>query len=279
MAKSLREVLSGSLTENELKRVRAFDIVGDIAVLKLPEELLPKKKLIGEGVLKVHRNVKTVLLQTTPVRGEFRTREFEVLAGEPRTKTIHRESGCEFKVDLARVYFSPRLAYERMRIARMVTEGEVVTNLFAGVGCYSIVLAKHSEVGKVYSIDKNPEAFRLMCENIRLNRVGGKVVPLLGDAGDVVKKGLEGKADRVLMPLPEFSRNFIDIAVSALKPEGGVIHFYDVGEEPDPFSPSIEFLSEKICKKKFKIKVLERRIIRSYAVRCYHVVLDLLLQR
>lgn len=272
--RNLREALRGELTDEELRKIRAFDIVGDIAVIKLPDELLSKKEVIGRALMQVHRNVRTVLLQTSPVSGEFRTRGLEVVAGEPRTETVHRESGCTFKVDLARVYFSPRLAHERLRVASLVREGEVVTNLFAGVGCYSIVVAKHSPASRVYSIDKNPVAFRYMCENIRVNKVGDRVVPLLGDASEVVESIAE-EADRVLMPLPELARDFLGIALRALKRGGGVIHFYDYGAKPDPFGPSFEFVRRAASEEGYDVELLNKRVVRSYAPNCYHIVLDL----
>lgn len=277
MPRDLREELKGQLSDEELRQFRAFDVVGDIAVVKLPEKLLPKKHLIGQALIEVHNNVRTVLNQTTPVRGEFRTRELEVIAGEPRTETIYREGGCSFKVDLAKAYFSPRLATDRLRVAKLVKPGEVVVNLFAGVGCYSVLIAKYSEAARVYSIDKNPSAFEYMRENIRINKVGDIVVPVLGDARDVVENRLAGQADRVLMPLPELARDFFDVALKALKPYGGVIHFYDFGQEPDIFGPSLEFVRSAAASRGSKVTLLGARKVRSYATRCYHVVLDLAL--
>jgi len=277
MSRDLREALKEQLSDEELRQFRAFDIIGDIAVVKLPEKLLPKKHLIGQALMEIHNNVRTVLNQTTPVRGEFRTRELEVIAGEPRTETVYREGGCSFKVDLAKAYFSPRLATERLRVARLVKLGEVVINLFAGVGCYSALIGKYSEATRVYSIDKNPSAFKYMRENIRINKVGDIVVPILGDARDVVENRLVGQADRVLMPLPELARDFFDMALKALKPAGGVIHFYDFGQESDFFSPSLEFARSAVASRDFKVTLLGARKIRSYATRCYHVVLDLAL--
>jgi tRNA (guanine37-N1)-methyltransferase len=275
MAKNLREALKGELTNDELKELRAFDIVGDIAVVKLPENLLPKKDLIGQALMRVHRHVRTVLCQVGPVSGEFRTRKLEVIAGEPRTETAYREGGCTFKVDLAQVYFSPRLSHERLRIASLVGQGEVVTNLFAGVGSYSVVIAKHSRAAKIYSIDINPAAFEYMRENIRINKVGDRVLPILGDAREVIARQLAGKADRVLMPLPELGREFFEVALQALKPAGGTIHFYDFGEEPDIFGPSLDFARRFAAGKGRAVRLLSSRAIRSYASRCYHIVLDL----
>lgn len=279
MPRDLREVLRGQLSDDELRQFRAFDIVGDIAVVKLPEKLLPKKQLIGQALIQVHRNVRTVLNQTTPVRGEFRTRELEVIAGEPRTETTHHECGCNFKVDLVKTYFSPRLGAERLRVAKLVKPGEVVTNLFAGVGSYSVIIVRHSKAERIYSIDKNPAAFEYMRENICINKAGDRVIPILGDAREVVKQKLAGKADRVLMPLPELSHKFFSVAVQALRPAGGVIHFYDFGQEPEVFGPSLEFARSAAASKGFDVKLLGARKVRSYATRCYHVVLDLLLSR
>jgi len=273
--KNIREALRGELTDDQMKRLRAFDVVGDIAVVKLPEELLPKKHEIGRALMQVHRHLRTVLNQVGPVSGEFRTRELEVIAGEPKTETAYHEGGCIFKVDLAQSYFSPRLAHERLRIATLVRPNEVVTNLFAGIGCYSIVAAKHSLASKIYSIDKNPAAFEYMRENIRINKVGDRVVPILGDARDVVEGKLAGLADRVLMPLPELARNFFGVALLALKPNGGIIHFYDFGNAPDIFSAPLEFAHRAADEKNFKVELLNGRAIRSYAPRVFHVVLDL----
>ncbi|GAI34403.1 unnamed protein product, partial [marine sediment metagenome] len=161
------------------------------------------------------------------------------------------------------------------RITQLVKPGEIVTNLFAGVGSYSVVIAKHVQASRVYSIDKNPAAFDYMCTNIRINKVGDRVMPILGDARKVVETHLMGKADRVLMPLPELAREFFDVALLALKPEGGVVHFYDFGKEPELFKPSIEFTRAAAAAKGRKVELLESRAIRSYATRVYHIVLDL----
>jgi len=276
MPRNLREALKGQLTDEELKQLgRAFDIVGNIAVVKLPDKLLPKKHLIGKALMQVHRHVRTVLRQTSAVKGEFRTRELERIAGGPKTETMYHESGCSFKVDLAKAYFSPRLAHERLRIAQLVKPREIVTNLFAGVGSYSVVIAKRGKASRVYSIDKNPAAFDYMCTNIRINKVGDRVVPILGDAREVVEAHLRGKADRVLMPLPELAREFYDVALLALRPEGGVVHLYDFGKEPELFRPSLEFARAAAAVKGRKVELLGNRAIRSYATKVYHVVLDL----
>ena len=279
MPNDMRKALRGQLSEADLRQFRAFDVVGDIAVVKLPPALLPKKRLIGQALLDMQKNVRIVLNQTSPVKGEYRTRELEVIAGEGGTETTYYETGCIFQVDLTKAYFSPRLATERLRVARLVKPGEAVTNLFAGVGSFSLVIARHSQAAIIYSIDINPTAFDYMQTNIRINRVGDRVVALQGDAREVVRTRLAGKADRVLMPLPELSHDFLDVALSALKPSGGVVHFYDFGEEPYVFGPSLDFARKFAGERGMRANLLAARRVRSYATRCYHVVLDLLIER
>ena len=204
----------------------SFDIVGDIAITKLPNPSPTNAEAVADAIMRVHRNVKAVFAQTSPVAGELRLRMLAHLAGENRTRTVHRESGCTFAVDVEKCYFSPRLSHERLRIARLVQPGETVVNMFAGVGCFSIVIAKHSQAAKVFSIDVNPVAIQFMQENIRLNRVFGRVVPLLGDSKEIIQNHLQHCADRVLMPLPEKAFEYLPCAVSAFKPSGGWIHLH-----------------------------------------------------
>jgi tRNA (guanine37-N1)-methyltransferase len=173
-----------------------------------------------------HKHVKSIWRQSGPVSGKLRLRKLELIDGEDRTVTTYKEYGCLFRVDIQKCYFSPRLAFERRRIADLIVEGSVVVNMFAGVGCYSIVAAKHSQVAKVYSIDINSDAVEYMRENVLLNKVAGKVVPIEGDARTVIEQSLVGKAVRVLMPLPERAYEYLDTAVSAVGPPGGWVHYY-----------------------------------------------------
>jgi tRNA (guanine37-N1)-methyltransferase len=202
------------------------DIVGDIAVIEIPQELESHKILIGEAVLKAYKNVKTVLAKAGAVSGVYRLREFEVIAGENRTETLHKEYECQYYVDVAKAYFSPRLSYEHNRVASLVKEDEKVVDLFAGVGPFAILIGKTRETIKVYAVDVNPDAVEFLKRNTRLNRVENKVYPILGDARQIVEQRLSGVADRVIMNLPEKAIEFMDVACKALKPEGGVIHFY-----------------------------------------------------
>jgi tRNA (guanine37-N1)-methyltransferase len=198
---------------------KALDIIGDIAIVEIPTELKNHKKLLGVAILEAHKNLRTVLSKAGAVSGEYRLRDFEVIAGEPRTNTIHKEFGCSYQVDLAKAYFSPRLSHEHQRVASLVQQGETVVDLFAGVG--------------PFAVDLNADAIELLRTNIRLNRVEKRVFPIIGDARLVVDAKLRGVADRVIMNLPEKAIEFVDVACKALKPKGGLLHFYSFIHKPD----------------------------------------------
>ena len=197
-----------------------------IFIIKTPNDSSVSAVDVADAIMSRHKNVKAVFVQDTKVHGDFRLRGLTHVAGETRTCTVHKELGCLFMVDLEKCYFSPRLSGERTRIANLVQPNETVVNMFAGVGCFSILVAKHVGTARVYSIDINPEAVKFMTENIRRNRVHERVIPILGDSKTIIHNQLERCADRVLMPLPEKAIEYLPIAISALKPSGGWMHVY-----------------------------------------------------
>ena len=205
---------------------RSIDFVGDIAIVEVPTELDAYKSIIGEAVLKAHKNVRTVLAKAGAVSGTYRLRGLRVIAGEAETETVHKEYGCKYFLDLAKAYFSPRLSYEHNRVASLVKEGETVVDLFAGVGPFSILIAKTRENVKVHAVDVNPNAVEFLKKNVRLNRVERKICPIMGDAKRIVKQRLSGVANRVVMNLPEKAVEFVDSACEAIKPTGGIVHLY-----------------------------------------------------
>ncbi|MEM3700531.1 MAG: class I SAM-dependent methyltransferase family protein [Candidatus Bathyarchaeia archaeon] len=253
---------------------RALDFVGDIAIIEIPPELEAYKTLVGEAILKTHKSVQTVLAKVGAVSGTYRLREFSVIAGKPKTETVHKEHGCQFYVDLAKAYFSPRLSYEHNRIASLVKEGETVIDMFSGVGPFAILIAKIHENVKVYAIDMNSHAIEFLQKNIRLNRVEGKVHPIFGDARQVVEEKLLGMADRIIMNLPEKAMEFVDVACKALKPAGGIIHFYTfVGGSGSLENVKLKLI-EAVKKCGRKVEVLFSRFVRATAPYEWQAVID-----
>jgi tRNA (guanine37-N1)-methyltransferase len=254
---------------------RAIDFIGDIAIVEIAPELADYKKTIGEALLKAHKQTNTVLAKSGAVEGVYRIREFEVIAGPNKTITLHREYDCVYHVDVAKAYFSPRLSSEHNRVASQVNAGETVVDLFAGVGPFAIPIAKNQKNVRVYAVDVNPDAVALLKRNIAANRAEKQVFPVLGDARQIVKKQLFGKADRVIMNLPETAYEFVDVACDALKTEGGVIHYYGFVKDSDPLEGAKARLAEAVnqCKRKVK-KILLAKSVREVAPYTWQVVVD-----
>jgi tRNA (guanine37-N1)-methyltransferase len=277
LRKRLRDKLSAALPLEELNKVyNSFDVIGDIAIIKI--NALQNVEAIAKQIMTSQRRIKTVLTPVTSITGDFRVRELKHLAGENKTITSHKESGCTFKVDVEKCFFSPRLSYEHLRIAKLVQSGETVVNMFAGVGCFSIVIAKTANKTRVYSIDVSPAAIQCMEENVRINYVGGSVFPILGDAKDIINSKLKGIADRVLMPLPEIALEYLPHALSALKPTGGWIHYYDFqhasGKE-NPTEKTKQKVFEKLECLGVNYELVNSRVMRPTGPNWYQTVLDI----
>jgi len=280
MAHMLKQVLGSMLTPKETTQVySAFDQIGDIVIIKIPDELMPKKKLIANAILANVKTAKTVFAQVSPVRGDYRVRDLEFIAGENKTITEHKEHACRFKVDVANTYFSPRLSTERQRIAGMVGDNETIVNMFAGVGTYSVVIAKANKTCKVYSIDSNSIANELDKINAKLNKVEDRVVSICGDAAEVIKDGLAGQADRVLMPLPERAREFVDSAVLALKQKGIVHYFVHIKAEGKKASQEMGLKETQETFAKYDYHILGVRVVREVGPRMYQIVADVSVRR
>ncbi|MBE0525628.1 MAG: class I SAM-dependent methyltransferase family protein [Candidatus Thorarchaeota archaeon] len=276
-SRTLIDALEGKLSPEELALLpRAYDLIGDIAVLEIPDELATYFKLIGATFHNIHSNFKTVLAKKGAVSGTTRVREYTLLAGEDRTKTIHTEYGCRLAVDVAKAYFSPRLLEEHNRIAQLVQSGEVIVDMFCGVGPFAIHIAKQKEA-KIISIDINQSAINLLCESIGLNKLVGTILPVVADAHDYVNTN-KLSVDRVIMNHPSGASNFVGDACSILKP-GGIMHYYDFigGATPE------ETLKEKVTRlvenegRNVKSIDLVRRV-RDSAPHEFQMVADVVIQ-
>ncbi|MDY0266937.1 MAG: methyltransferase [Methanimicrococcus sp.] len=226
---------------------------------------------IAEAVLTAHSSVQTVLLSKGPISGEFRTRDLEFIAGVNKTKTVHKEYGCKYNVDLARAYFTPRLSTERHRILNQIESGATVIDMFAGVGPYSILIAKEGNPSLVIANDKNEAAVELLKKNIELNKVRN-IIALNEDAAEL-SDSFAGAADHVLMNLPHNACDFLDTAVSLCN-TGGVIHYYAMTSDDDLFDGSVALIQEAAAKQNRSIEVLEKKTVRSYAPHQYNICLD-----
>jgi tRNA (guanine37-N1)-methyltransferase len=272
--KKLADALSGLLTDAErASLVASFDIIGDIAIVEIPDALVNKENEIGAALLQVQKNVRTVLKKLGPMEGEFRVRRLKVIAGEDRTETTYREGGVPMKLDVAKVYFSVRLASERKRIAELVRRCERVLVLFAGVGPFAFAIAKKRPDAKITAVEINPEAVRYLKENIGLNKFKN-IKPLEGDARAFKYENF----DRVIMPLPKSAEDFLDVAFAGVK-DGGTVHFYTFADANDPFGEALEKAELKAGKSGVSVEISGQRVVRPYSPLIVQVVLDLVVSK
>jgi tRNA (guanine37-N1)-methyltransferase len=273
---TLTQMLQDKIPAELLGKVpQAFDVIGDIVVIDIPQPLKPYQKLIGEALMQTQKNATTVLAKAGDISGIFRVRDYILIAGENKTHTVHREFGCQYHVDIAKAYFSPRLSHEHERVATLVGYGEVVADLFAGVGPFSVLIGKKNLTAKVYAVDLNPDAVELLKVNVKINKVEEQVFPILADAREIAQTQLKGAADRVIMNLPETAIEFVDAACNAIKPTGGVVHFYGFVRQPDTIDELKQRFSQLVEKHGRRVDAfLVARSIRETAPFEAQVVLD-----
>ena len=269
----LKKALEGVLTAEENDElISAFDQIGNIIIVRIPESLISKKKIIGEALLDQVKIAKSVFFQASAVEGDFRTRDLEILAGEDNTETEYKEFGCKFTVDVKNAFFSPRLSTERERIANLIQNGEIVTNMFAGIGMFSIMAAKKKKC-TVYSLDINPVASKLCETNIGLNKLAGEVISINGDATDIINNQLINKSDRTLMLLPERSDEFLESAINTTK-NGGIIHYYSHIHADKKLEAGKLSEEHYLQITPVQSEILFSKIVRAVGPRYYQTVVD-----
>jgi len=262
-----------------------YERLGDIVILD--EDDPERAREIADAVVASDIPVETVVNRASEVKGELRVRDWEVLVGES-TETVHREYGCEFLLDVAEVYFSPRLATERHRVAEQVEAGEHAFDMFAGVGPFVVPFAERG--AEVAGVDLNERAVEYLRENARRNDVADSVTAIQGDVRDVVSGSsdvsdgvrevapdYENWADRVVMNLPHSADEFLDSAVEVAG-DDCVLHYYDIQHEDDPFGPG-EAAIRDAAEPDYEVEVETRHVVRSYAPHELNVCLDVRLSR
>lgn len=247
-----------------------------VALVRLREEVEDFKREIGDLILRFY-NVRAVY-HVRGVEGVERRPRLELIAGEPVREITHREYGCIFRLDILRLMFCLGNSFERLRLAGLVSDGEIVVDMFAGVGQFTIPITVLANPEKVYAIEINPEAYAYLAENIRLNGVEDRAQPILGDCRRVAEEKLRGIADRVIMGYFWGTIEALGPALGALKPEGGIIHFHDLtrrGGERE----FVENVLERARQMGYRVELLGWRRVKSYSRTRNHVVIDFFAMR
>ncbi|NKE34775.1 class I SAM-dependent methyltransferase family protein [Natronococcus sp. JC468] len=266
----------------------SYERLGRAALLD--EDDPDRARAIAEAILESDLPVETVLNKASKVKGETRVRDWELLAGEG-TEVVHREYGCEFALDLAEVYFSPRLATERHRVAEQVgseaqraserasgqsprASSERAFDMFAGVGPFVIPFAKRG--ADCVGVDVNETAIDYLRENAHRNGVEDRVTAICDDVREVAPD-YENWADRIVMNLPHSADAFLESAVTAAG-DDCTLHYYDIQHEDDPFGPGERAIREA-AEPEYEVTVETRHTVRSYAPHELNVCLDVRLER
>ncbi len=264
--RSIEDYLQGRIPEEKMDEFKkSFDIIGDVVILEIPDDLEEEKYLIGDAALKFTKR-RSVYRKKSEIKGIIRTRELEHLAGEDQGETIHKEYDSQIMLNVKEVYFSPRLATERKIITDQIQDGEIIIDMFAGVGPFAINIARRRNV-QIYAIDINTHAIHYLKENIILNNLKGNINPIEGDVG-LVLKNLKIQADRIIMNLPGTAHEFLPIAVEHLKP-GGTLHYYQFSRDFEDAANKVENAAQPR-----KVEFLDKRKVKSRSPGVWHVAID-----
>jgi tRNA (guanine37-N1)-methyltransferase len=218
-----RDLLPWAEEEKE-QLPRAFDIVGDIVLIRLPSELEPRKEAVGEALLKFVPGARLVGLDHG-VHGPDRRRSVERIAGVGGWRTRHTENGVEFDVDVERAYFSPRLAREHARVAEEVRAGEGVYDLCCGVGPFSVTIAHLGRASRVTAVDANPDAIRLLKSTLSRHPFGDRVRPVEARLEEFLPTA--APVERVILNLPHEGIKYLT-SVARTVARGGHFYYYEV---------------------------------------------------
>jgi|TARA_B100001971_G_C18226504_1_gene560838 tRNA (guanine37-N1)-methyltransferase len=268
---ALKKELKNKLTEKQLALVpSSYDIVGDILIFAdFPKELKNKEKLVGNILLKLHKNLKVICKKTKKYSGKFRLPKLKIIAGEKRKETEYKENNTRLKLNVEKVYFSPRSVTERKRIAGLVKSNESILVMFSGCAVYPCVIAKNAKPKEIYAVEINPTAHKYAEVNLKLNKITN-VKLFCKDVKKIVPK-LKKRFDRVLMPLPKTAEHFLDTALKAVK-KNGTIHLYTFLEEENTTK---EFAKKHLKKYIKNPKILNITKCGQFSPRVFRVCIDI----
>jgi len=267
----LKERLKNKLPKSLLKDLpHSYFLVGDVLTIKLTKSLYKYRRKIGSAILDIIPYARSVLLIKS-INEAQRTPKTEVIAGSKKTETIHKEHGCLFALDPAKIMWSKGNKAERARMARLAHQKEKVIDMFAGVGYWTIPIAKHAKVKSIVAVDINPVAVRYLKKNISLNKLENVKV-LKADCSKLGEK-LENSADRIIMGYLENTERFLPAALKMAKPKA-VIHFHDICKE-EHIPARLDKLKDIAAKNGHFLDVLDIQQIKGYAPKIYHFVYDL----
>ena len=266
---SLKEKLSEKSQISEELLPSRYQIIGDILLAKLFYLNKKEKKEFAKAAIKVLPYIKTVC-EVKQIKGEYRKPKIVKLLGKS-TETTHKENNVFFKLDVSKIMFSKGNLLERKRLLDNVQKNEVIIDMFAGIGYFSLPLSKKCK--KIYAIEKNPISFKYLKQNIKLNKLDN-IKPILADCR---KLKIKEKADRIIMGYFPHTEKYLKSSMNFLK-DKGIIHYHNLYNRNDLIKP-LEDVEKAPKKANFKIISFKQRTVKSYNPKKDHVVLDIELEK
>lgn len=266
---SLKEKLAKATGMPAAKLPSGYQIIGDVMLLKLKVKSPKQKKKIADAVISLLPYVKTVC-EIKEVRGELREPSVSMLAGNS-TITVHKENDVLYKIDVSKIMFSKGNMSERKRLLEHVKDGETVIDMFAGIGYFSLPIAKFTQAREIIAIEKNPTAYNYLTDNITLNKINN-IVAIQGDC-KIAARSLHAKADRIVMGYFPGTEEFLAAALWMAKP-GCTIHFHNIYSEKELWKKPLSQIEEmcKVFSKKHQI-ILKKKV-KSFSPKKWHIVID-----
>ncbi len=264
--KTLREQLETKITEKDIRKImKGYEQIGDIIIVAIPQEYQDLRDFIGKSFYDSFK-CQTVL-EKGSVSGEFRVPYYKKIIGNGFA-TVHKENGILYKIDLSKVMFSSGNIAERIRMAKVSSPDEIIIDMFSGIGYFTLPLAKYGR-SRVWALEKNPDSFHLLLENIHLNKLEDRITAVNTDCIDFKPNF---KADRIIMGYFSDDEKFLLKALEMIK-EGGVIHYHNTVPEKS------EHLLKKnikavLSKKGRTFEPLYYRKIKKYSPGVWHIVFD-----
>lgn len=270
---SLKDRLMDIFSLDELKHVPSgWQILGDIIIVSIPQEIDNKKNIIAKALLDMYPRCKSVI-QDFGIEGQFRKPNRKTIIGD-KTETIHKEHGCFFKMDVTKIMYSKGNLAERKRMSK-VGHGEVVVDMFSGIGYFSIPMSVHAKPKQIISIELNPVSFGYLCENIELNHVENIIKPINGDCAEVTPRGV---ADRVIMGYVGVTHHYLEQGIGAIKESGGILHYHETTPESLLFDRPVSRIVNAAHAAGREVEIMDCRRIKKYSPGVWHVVVDAMIR-
>jgi tRNA wybutosine-synthesizing protein 2 len=268
----MKKILQTVLSKKELELLpEKWEKIGQVGIIKLDKKLIKYSGLIGKTYSDVLQ-CKSILNDTAGIIGEYRQPQVSLIFGDKNTETIHKENDIKYKIDPQKIMFSSGNMNERSRMANISNKKEIVVDLFAGIGYFSLPIAVYSRPKKIYALEKNPIAFDFLKQNISLNRVNDIVEPMLGDNREIAPKNI---ANRVIMGYFGNTIEFLETAINSLKDSVGIIHYHDKFSQKDIPDKAFDQVRKIALNLNRKAELLKINKVKSFAPGINHYVLDL----